>query len=100
MPRSLSLVLVCAASACGCTSLDRAAGVAAGFVSHQLCSATFVSGLEPERFYRKAIAPTLQPVEFLASHRVDRDKHEVTASFAGLDQFYEFIDMQTHNPTP
>ena len=27
MPRSLSVALVCAASACGCTSLDRAAGV-------------------------------------------------------------------------
>lgn len=86
MPRSLSIVLVCAASACGCTSLDRAAGVAAGFVSHQLCSATFVSGLEPEAFYREAIAPTLQPVEFLASHKVDREKREVTASFAGLGE--------------
>jgi len=86
MPRSLSVVLLCAASACGCTSLDRAAGVAAGFVSHQLCSATFVSGLEPEAFYREAVAPTLRPVEFLAHHRVDRDKREVTASFAGLGE--------------
>lgn len=86
MPRSLSVVLICAASACGCTSLDRAAGVAAGFVSHQLCSATFVSGLEPEAFYREAVAPTLQPVEFLAQHKVDRDRREVTASFAGLGE--------------
>ena len=83
-----SVVLTCAAAAamCSCTSLDRAAGVAAGFVSHQLCSATFVSGLEPEGFYREAIAPTLQPVEFLARHKVDRDKREVTASFAGLGE--------------
>ncbi len=95
MPRSLSVALVCAASACGCTSLDRAAGVAAGFVSHQLCSATFVSGLEPETFYREAIAPTLQPVEFLASHKVDREKREVTASFAGLGEHRAVYRGQT-----
>jgi CubicO group peptidase (beta-lactamase class C family) len=88
MLRPLPLILLCAvpAALAGCTGLDRAAGVAAGFVSHQLCSATFVSGLEPEAFYREAIAPTLQPVEFLARHKVDRDKREVTASFAGLGE--------------
>lgn len=88
MLRPLPLILLCAVPAAlgGCTGLDRAAGVAAGFVSHQLCSATFVSGLEPEAFYREAIAPTLQPVEFLARHKVDRDKREVTASFAGLGE--------------
>ena len=67
-----------------CGSLERAAGVAAGFASHQLCSATFVSRVEPEAFYREAIAPTMKPVGFLLSHKVDRDKAEVTASFAGL----------------
>ncbi|MFI5002487.1 MAG: serine hydrolase domain-containing protein [Reyranellales bacterium] len=68
----------------GCGSIDRAAGVASGFVSHQLCSATFVSGLEPERFYREALAPSLAPVGFLVSHHIDREHAEVTASFAGL----------------
>ena len=29
-----------------CGSLERAAGVAAGFASHQLCSAIFVSGVD------------------------------------------------------
>lgn len=67
-----------------CGSLERAAGVAAGFASHQLCSATFVSRVEPEAFYREAIVPTMRPVSFLLSHKVDRDKAEVTASFAGL----------------
>lgn len=70
----------------GCGKIDRAADVAAGFVSHQLCSATFVSQLEPETFYREAIAPSLSPVGFLASHHVDRDRNEVTASFAGLGE--------------
>ena len=68
----------------GCERYERAAGVAAGFASHQLCSATFVSQVEPEAFYREAIAPTMKPLGFLLSHKVDRDKGEVTASFAGL----------------
>lgn len=68
----------------GCGSLERAAGVAAGFASHQLCSATFVSGLEPETFYREAIVPTVAPLDFLLSHKVDRERGEVTAGFAGL----------------
>ena len=68
----------------GCGSLQRAAGVAAGFASHQLCSATFVSQVEPETFYREAIAPTVAPLGFLLSHKVDRERGEVTASFAGL----------------
>ena len=68
----------------GCGRLERAADVAAGFASHQLCSATFVSQVEPEAFYREAIAPTMKPVGFLLSHKVDREKGEVTTSFAGL----------------
>jgi CubicO group peptidase (beta-lactamase class C family) len=68
----------------GCDKVERAADVASGFVSHQLCSATFVSGLEPEQYYREAIAPTLKPVGFLSSHAVDRQHHEVAAGFAGI----------------
>ncbi len=40
--------------------------------------------LEPETFYREAIAPSLGPVEFLVSHKVDHERAEVTATFAGL----------------
>ena len=86
MHRSLSLALLgcLPIPLAGCGSIDRASNVASGFVSHQLCSATFVSGLEPEQYYREAIAPTLQPVNFLASHAVDAEQREVSASFAGL----------------
>ena len=70
----------------GCSGLEGAASVAAGFASHGLCSATFVSRVEPEAYYREAIAPTVRPVGFLMSHRVDRERGEVTASFAGLAQ--------------
>jgi CubicO group peptidase (beta-lactamase class C family) len=68
----------------GCGRLESAVGVAAGFASHQLCSATFISKVEPETFYREAIAPTVAPLGFLLSHQVDRAHAEVTASFAGL----------------
>lgn len=68
----------------GCERLDRAAHVATGFASHQLCSATFVSQVDPETFYRQAVRPTGGPVAFLIDHRVDRTRREVTATFAGL----------------
>ena len=68
----------------GCTSLERAPDVAAGFVSHQLCSAAFVSRVEPEQFYRELIAPTLSPLDGLSGHDVERAQAAVTARFAGL----------------
>jgi CubicO group peptidase (beta-lactamase class C family) len=68
----------------GCGSLDRASDVATGYVSHQLCSAAFVSRIEPEQFYREAIAPVLAPVDFLSGHQVDRARTAVSASFAGV----------------
>ena len=88
MHRSISFLLLGSAPILlsGCNSLDRAATVATGFVSHQLCSAAFVSQVEPEQFYRETIAPSLEPVGFLVSHHVDREHAEVTASFAGLVQ--------------
>jgi hypothetical protein len=68
----------------GCDSLDRAAHTATGFASHQLCSAVFVSKVDPDAFYRDAIAPTGGPVKSLFSRRIDRERGEVTARFAGL----------------
>lgn len=85
MRRSLFLLAfppLALAAACG--PIDRAAGTATGFVSHQVCSAAFVSNIDPEAYYREAIGPTLGPAEFLVSHRVDREQRAVTASVAGL----------------
>jgi hypothetical protein len=77
-------VLLLSVLLAGCGSLERAAHVATGFASHQLCSAAFVSKVDPETFYREAIAPIGSPVKSLVSHRVDRERGEVTARFAGL----------------
>lgn len=89
----------------GCGSLERAAGVAAGFASHQLCSATFISKVEPEAFYREAIVPTMAPLDFLLSHKVDRERGEVTAGFAGLAErraVYRGAEgcLVLHGPSP
>src|SRR5260221_6396651 len=80
---SMSLLGSTAFVLAGCGSIDRAAHVATGFASHQLCSATFVSKLEPEAFYDEALRPTGGPMSFLISHKVDREKGEVTSRIAG-----------------
>lgn len=71
-------------SGCGNFAPSRAAETATGLVSHQLCSAVFVSGLDAQDFYREAIEPMLSPAGFLFSHTVDRERAEVTATVAGL----------------
>jgi CubicO group peptidase (beta-lactamase class C family) len=88
MRRSISVVLLATAPTLllGCSSLDQATDVAAGYVSHQLCSATFVSRIDPEQYYRESIAPVLAPVGFLSGHRIDRERAQVSASFSGLAQ--------------
>jgi CubicO group peptidase (beta-lactamase class C family) len=83
--RPFILALPLLLAACGSYSPDRFATTATGFVSHQLCSAVFVSGLDGERFYGEAIAPTLSPLGGLVSHRVDRDAGTVTARLGGIE---------------
>jgi CubicO group peptidase (beta-lactamase class C family) len=68
----------------GCNSLDRAARVATGYSSHQLCSATFVSKVDPDSFFREAVKPVGGPVAFLLSQRIDRERGEVSTTLAGL----------------
>jgi hypothetical protein len=75
--------LIAGLAACS-SDIDRAVNTATGFASHQLCSAVFVSGLDPDEFYRQAIAPSSGPVGFLLSHEIDYEHAKVTASFAGL----------------
>jgi CubicO group peptidase (beta-lactamase class C family) len=84
---SITLALAAAApllSGCGQLSPARAAHVATGLVSHQLCSATFVAGLDPDAYFREALAPIVGPVRPLLSHTIDRERGEVTARFVGL----------------
>lgn len=77
---------VAAAALAGCGSLrpDKALAVAPNMVSHQLCSAVFVAGLDPDGYYREFIAPNLSVLEPLVHYRLDRERKEVTANFAGI----------------
>jgi hypothetical protein len=77
-------VIAAAAMLAGCSDLDRAAGVPAHYVSHQMCSAVFVGGLDPDLFYREAVEPVIAPAGMLMDYRIDHRKREVTADLAGL----------------
>jgi len=84
MVRPLLLIALLPAVLGGCERLDRAAHVATGFASHQVCSATFVSKVDPKTFYKDAVAPTGGPIASLFSQSIDRDHGEVTTRLAGL----------------
>jgi CubicO group peptidase (beta-lactamase class C family) len=62
----------------------RARGVVPNYVSHLMCSATFVAGLDPAQFYAEAVAPMIWPTAPLANYTIDRGQRAVTSSFAGV----------------
>jgi CubicO group peptidase (beta-lactamase class C family) len=64
----------------------RARGVAANYVAHMMCSATFVAGLDPDQFYREAVAPMIWPAAPLVDYRIDRRERTAEADFAGIAQ--------------
>ena len=68
----------------GRDALARVVGVPVHFASHQLCSATFVAGLDPTEFYNEAIKPKLGAAGALLRYEVDRQRQEVLTSLAGL----------------
>jgi hypothetical protein len=60
---ALALTLACIGAASAalveCEGPARVAGVPVHFTSHQLCSATFVAGMDPTEYYNEAIKPKL-----------------------------------------
>lgn len=82
----LPLLLAVALPLSACSGLVHAPGVATGLVSHQLCSATFVSQQDPETAYREGLAPVLGPFAGLIGHKVDRERQEVTATLGPLSR--------------
>src|SRR5262247_651278 len=67
-----------------CEGPARVAGVPVHFTSHQLCSATFVAGLDPAEYYNEAIKPKLGPIRAFIRYEVDRERQEVRTDLAGL----------------
>jgi len=85
-PRRLAaaaLLLAAAPSLAACGSLNDALGASSGYVSHQLCSAVFVSGQDPDAYYRDALKPSAGPVAPLIRHTLDRQARSVTTTTAG-----------------
>jgi CubicO group peptidase (beta-lactamase class C family) len=64
---------------------DRALQVASGLMAHNVCSATFISNLDPEATANELVKPMLPGfVGPLFRVRVDRGRQAVDASVAGL----------------
>ncbi|MBN8887286.1 MAG: serine hydrolase [Rudaea sp.] len=57
--------------------------VATGSVSRSLCSAAFVSHVDPDRVYAEEQRPRLSVLDWAMRYTVDRDHHEVRAAVAG-----------------
>jgi CubicO group peptidase (beta-lactamase class C family) len=64
---------------------DRGLLIAAGTVAHDLCTQTFVSGLDPSSAFDESLAsrPGLGPVARKASYDVDRARGTVSVRLAG-----------------
>jgi CubicO group peptidase (beta-lactamase class C family) len=64
---------------------DRALRVASGLTAHSLCSATFISGLDPQSTEDELVKPMLPGfVGPLLRYQVDRTRKTVDASVAGV----------------
>ena len=88
LPKTTGLLLallILGASGCAWLRPDLAARVATGTTAHDLCSETFVSGLDPDQAFAESVQPRpgLQFVAPLVGYRVDRDLGEVRATLAG-----------------
>ncbi len=71
---------------CGTHAPDRMLSVATGFVSHEMCGAAFIAGLEPTAYWREAAPPALRAVEWAMTHEVDHARGLVRSRLAGLGE--------------
>lgn len=81
---TVALLLVLAAAAV--ISAWRAASIATGFVSHALCSETFISHQDPDVVFDEMLRPigAIATLQSAIAYRVDREAREVTASLGGV----------------
>jgi hypothetical protein len=100
------LVLLAVSSGCS-PRAGNPARVAAGYISHVVCSYVFVSGLEPALVNRENIAgnPAFRGFRWALGHTVDRDRREVTArAFGGFESRAVYRDglgcLNLNGPRP
>jgi CubicO group peptidase (beta-lactamase class C family) len=64
---------------------DRAIRVATGFVAHNVCSKTFVSGLDPQTVFEETTDRRgIRRLRWVLRYQIDRNRNIVDASAAGL----------------
>lgn len=63
---------------------DRALRVASGMTAQMLCSAAFVSGLDPDKTFTETVRPMTSVAGPFLRHQVDRNEKAVGASVLGL----------------
>lgn len=82
---AIALALIAGVSACGVFRPDRAMRVATGVAAHDLCSETFVSGLDPKQVFDESLKPRpgFHLVGWSMRYTIDRERREVRASLAG-----------------
>ena len=78
----LGVTTVCSALALSARDVPR---VATGFVAHVLCSATFVSGVDPDQVFSDTTAamPGVGMIAWAIDTRIDRTAKAVTATLLG-----------------
>jgi CubicO group peptidase (beta-lactamase class C family) len=88
--KSILIGLVILASAATATAVvsrpDKGLRVVTAFVSHTLCSETFVAGLDPDQTYRETFKgwPVVRRLLPAIRYEVDRGQREVRATLAGV----------------
>lgn len=72
-------------TSCSAVRPDRAGDVATGLISHTLCSAVFVTGLDAEQAYSEGLAPRpgMGLINWAVRYDVDPARRQVTSTVAG-----------------
>ncbi|MNX24698.1 6-aminohexanoate-dimer hydrolase [compost metagenome] len=82
----LAIAALLALSTCLGVLLYQPLMVASGYASKEICSGTFVSGLDPDQVYADMVKPegAIGYISPLIHFNVNREKREVTTTIAGL----------------
>lgn len=82
---ALSLTGIALLLGLGAVKVSPLARVATGFVTQEVCSGTFISGLPPEQIFSQTAAamPGVGAVRSSLHFEVDQEKQEVTTTFLG-----------------
>ena len=84
-PITAGALVLTAAAASAVWSPDQALRVASAYVSHVICSGTFVARLPPDEVYAENIraTPAFDLLDHVLRYEVDRERRQVTTTIAG-----------------